>query len=162
MPSTVNDDALIRQLADRTAILDVVIAYASALDTKDWTALESLFTTDATWEYEAGGERLLGPDAIVAQIAAALRPLEATQHLCGNHVVRLAGDQAEHSCYFQAQHVRHDGATYLGAGRYTDRLCRTPDGWRFTHRRLTSVWSSGDPTVVRGGQYPGRPATPAR
>ncbi|MBO2451087.1 nuclear transport factor 2 family protein [Actinomadura barringtoniae] len=60
------------------------------------------------------------------------------------------GDEATHTCYVQAQHVRSDGAKYLGAGRYADRLRRTGDGWRFSHRVLMSMWSEGDPSVVSG------------
>ncbi|WP_131741960.1 nuclear transport factor 2 family protein [Actinomadura roseirufa] len=145
-----NDEPAIRRLTDRAEILDVVGGYATALDTKDWTALASLFTEDATWEYTGGGERLTGPEAIVARIAAALRPLAVTQHLFGNHTVRVDGDEAEHACYVQAQHVAKDGRKYLGAGRYADRLHRTADGWRFTHRSLTSMWSDGDTAVVLG------------
>jgi hypothetical protein len=61
------------------------------------------------------------------------------------------GDEAEHTCYDQAQHVRlglPDGEQFLGGGRYNDRLRRTPDGWRFTYRRITSVWSEGNPAVI--------------
>ncbi|WP_433440750.1 nuclear transport factor 2 family protein [Nonomuraea sp. CA-141351] len=150
MPPTAHQEDLLQQLADRSAIVEVVTRYATALDTKDWTALGSLFTEDATWEYVGGGELLSGPDAIVARIAETLQPLQVTQHLFGNHTVRLDGDEAEHTCYVQAQHVRFDGEKYLGAGCYNDHLRRTPDGWRFTHRRLTSVWSHGDPAVVLG------------
>ena len=56
-------------------------------------------------------------------------------------------------CYYQAQHVRlglPGGEKFLGGGRYDDRLRRTPDGWRFTHRRITSVWSEGNPAVISG------------
>jgi SnoaL-like domain len=76
---------------------------------------------------------------------------DATHHLTGNHVAAVHDDHAEHTCYYQAQHVRlglPDGEKFLGAGRYDDRLRRTPDGWRFTHRRITSVWSDGNPAVI--------------
>ncbi len=33
---------------DRAAITDTVIAYATAVDTRDWEALGRLFTDDAT------------------------------------------------------------------------------------------------------------------
>jgi len=150
MPRVASDDLLIRDLMDRAEILDVVIAYATALDAKDWTALGSLFTPEAVWAYEAGGEQVIGPAAIAARIAGTVERLQATQHFCGNHTVQVDGDRARHTCYYQAQHVGHSGETFLGAGRYTDRLTRTPDGWRFTHRTLSNVWSSGDPAVLAG------------
>ncbi|MDL4814251.1 nuclear transport factor 2 family protein [Actinomadura opuntiae] len=148
MQQTVSNDDRIGLLADRAAVIDVVTLYATALDVKDWAALASLFTPDATWEFVGGAERLTGPEAITSRISAVLRPLQVTQHLLGNHVVRLNGDTAEHTCYFQAQHVRRDGEKYLGAGRYDDRLVRTPEGWRFTYRRLTSMWNEGNVSVI--------------
>jgi ketosteroid isomerase-like protein len=140
-----------QELADRAAIVDAVIAYATALDTRDWARLGSLFTDDARWEYAGSGERLSGPDAIVARISASLERFDATHHLNGNHVAAVDGNEAEHTCYYQAQHVRRGlpgGEKFLSGGRYDDRLRRTPDGWQFTHRRITSVWSEGNPAVI--------------
>ena len=142
---------MVQELVDRAAIVDAVIAYATALDTRDWTRLGSLFTDDACWEYSGSGERLCGPDAIVARISASLERFDATHTLNGNHVTAVRGDTADHTCYYQAQHVRlglPDGEKFLGAGRYDDRLRRTADGWRFTHRRIISVWSEGNSAVL--------------
>ncbi|OPG02613.1 nuclear transport factor 2 family protein [Microbispora sp. GKU 823] len=142
---------MLQELADRAAIVDAVIAYATAVDTRDWERLGALFTDDACWEYSGSGERLLGPDAIVARISTSVERFDATHHLNGNHVVAVHHDAAEHTCYYQAQHVRlglPDGEKFLGGGRYDDRLRRTPDGWRFTHRRIISVWSVGNPAVI--------------
>ncbi|TXS37769.1 nuclear transport factor 2 family protein [Streptomyces sp. OR43] len=142
---------MLQELTDRAAIVDVVVAYATALDSRDWATLGALFTGDACWEYSNSAERLCGPDAIVARIRTSLERLDATHHLNGNHVAAVHGDEAEHTCYYQAQHVRHgvpDGETFLGGGRYDDRLRRTTDGWRFTHRRITNIWSEGNPAVV--------------
>jgi len=142
---------MLLELADRAAIVDVAVAYATAVDGRDWERLGSLFTGDACWEYAGSGERLCGPDAIVARISASVRRFDATHHLNGNHVAAVRGDEAEHTCYYQAQHVRRGlpgGEKFLGGGRYDDRLRRTPDGWRFTHRRITNVWSEGNPAVI--------------
>ncbi|MFI6600961.1 nuclear transport factor 2 family protein [Nonomuraea sp. NPDC050536] len=134
------------ELTDRAAIMDVVVAYATALDTRDWKLLAEQFTPDATWAYPGMIEQVRGPEQIAAALGAGLRGLEATQHLLGNHHIRLDGDQAEHTCYFQAQHVRRGapgGDTYLAAGRYSDVLRRTPGGWKIAARRLSGMWSQG-------------------
>ena len=140
-----------RELADRTAIVDAVIAYATAVDTRDWGRLGALFTDDACWEYPGSGERLCGPDLIVARISAGMERFDATHHLNGNHVATVQGDEAEHTCYCQAQHVRlglPGGEKFLAGCRYDDRLRRTPDGWRFTYRRIATVWTEGNPAVI--------------
>jgi 3-phenylpropionate/cinnamic acid dioxygenase small subunit len=142
---------MLQELIDRAAIVDAVIAYANSIDTRDWQALGARFTDDACWEYSGSGERLRGPDAILARISTSLQRFDATHHLTGNHLTTVHGDEAEHTCYYQAMHVRlglPDGEKFLAGGRYDDRLRRTPHGWRFTSRKITSVWSEGNPAVV--------------
>ena len=141
---------MLEEFTDRAAIVDVAVAYATALDTKDWKALGGVFTEDASWAYSGSGERLRGRDAIVDRLGAGIDRYDATQHLNGNHVIVVRGDEAEHTCYFQAQHVRRGlpgGENLLVGGRYHDRLRRTADGWRITHREVTKVWSEGNPAV---------------
>ncbi|MHA6764967.1 nuclear transport factor 2 family protein [Streptacidiphilus sp. PAMC 29251] len=142
---------MLEELADRAAIVDAAVAYATAVDAGDWARLGTLFTDDACWEYSGGGERVVGPAAIVARISSSVGRFNATHHLNGNHVAAVHGDEAEHTCYYQAQHVRlglPGGERFLAGGRYDDRLRRTPDGWRFTHRRITNIWSEGNPAVI--------------
>ncbi|MFE9319958.1 nuclear transport factor 2 family protein [Nocardia sp. NPDC052278] len=141
----------IQELTDRAGILDTVVAYATALDTKDWETLAALFTDDARWEYSATSERLDGPTAIVARISTSLEQLDATQHLNGNHVITLHQDEAEHTCYYHAQHIRRGlpgGENFLAGGSYHDRLRRTTNGWRFVSRKLSSSWTDGNPAVI--------------
>ena len=118
---------------------------------KDWPLLSEVFVPDAT--AELGTASLLeGLDAITARIRSALGYLDDSQHLVGNHEVSVDGDTGTHRCYLQAQHIRKvaDGSpNYMIAGRYEDRVRRTPDGWRIVHRTLTVMWTEGNLTVVR-------------
>lgn len=136
------------QLADRLAVTDTVVAYATAVDTRDWTLFESLFTHDAVWEYQAAGERHTGPDLITGRVRPSIDRLDATQHLLTNHVVAVDGDTATHTCYYLAQHLRA-GSRFLAAGRYADTLRRVDGRWLISARVLISTWSEGDPGVVR-------------
>lgn len=143
--------AQLRELTDRAAIIDLAVAYAAAVDNRDWDRLATLFADDAHWEYPAGRQRHEGPAAIVAYIGSAIENLDATQHLNGNHVVTVRGDDAEHSCYYHAQHIRRGaegGDNFLAGGTYHDRLRRTPDGWRFVSRSIRGVWAEGNPAVL--------------
>ena len=130
---------------DRQAIIDVTIAYCWALDTHDWDGLDDVFRTDATAEL---GRHLEGLDAIKERIRSALEPLDASQHIVATHQVRVDGDEATSRCYLQAQHVV-GGSTFLLGGRYEDRLVRTEDGWRIAHRELITMWTTGDPSILR-------------
>lgn len=135
--------------SDRQAIIDVAIAYTWALDEKQFDQLNAVFAADATAELH--GVRCEGRDAIIARIERPLSLLDATQHIVGNHQVDVDGDSATHRCYLQSQHVKRGtpgGDNYLIGGVYEDRLARTPDGWRITHRTMTAVWTDGNPAVI--------------
>jgi hypothetical protein len=131
--------------ADRAAIVDVTIAYCWALDTRAWDELDDVFVPDATASL---GWPLAGRDAIKQRIRDALEPLDGSQHMVATHQVRVDGGGATSRCYLQAQHVVGAG-TFLVGGRYEDRFVRTPDGWRIAHRDLVTMWTAGDPAVLR-------------
>ncbi|MFQ6394390.1 nuclear transport factor 2 family protein [Nocardia sp. KC 131] len=142
----------IQQLLDTAEIIDTTTAYATAVDTRDWDLLGTLFADDAVWEYLAGGERHTGRTAILARIRPSIERLDATQHINTNHQVTFDGDAAFHSCYYLAQHIRRGapgGDTFLAAGSYEDRLSRTDTGWQLTSRVLRSTWSDGNIAVFQ-------------
>ncbi|MCU0260347.1 MAG: nuclear transport factor 2 family protein [Ilumatobacteraceae bacterium] len=145
----------IADLLDRQAIIDVTIAYTWALDTKDWDALDDVFLPDATADLGLPHTHI-GRDAIKERISGALGPLDDSQHLIGNHDVRIDGDTATCRCYLHAQHVLHaaadegtGGPLFVVAGRYEDRFVRTPEGWRIAYRTLITMWTAGNVAVVR-------------
>ncbi len=140
----------LQTLLDERAIRNVALRYCRALDTKDWPLLDDVFLPDATAELGVP-TTLEGIEAIRARIRGALEHLDDSQHLVGNHEIDVDGDTATHRCYLQAQHVRAaatGGPNYIVAGRYEDRLVRTPDGWRIRHRTLTVMWTDGNVTVA--------------
>lgn len=140
----------LRTLQDRQEIADLCVRYTTALDTVDWELLRSCFVEAPVFVHPGG--RLEGWEAILARTSAALSPLDVTQHLLGNITAEVDGDRATSRCYFQAQHVRYDtpgGNTYVIAGRYTDRLERTADGWRIAERVQDYAWREGNREVVR-------------
>jgi ketosteroid isomerase-like protein len=138
-------------LADRTAIIDLTIAYCWAIDTHDWGALDNVFSDDVTAVLAA--PLMTGVDQIKTRIKSALDPLDDSQHMVSNHQVVIAadGNSATCRCYLQAQHIRRDaagGPNFIIGGRYEDRLVRTPDGWRIQFRELVAMWREGNPEVL--------------
>ncbi len=143
--------ATLQLLLDERDIIALAARYCRALDTKNWSQLDEVFLPDATAVLGAPNQ-LVGRDAIVDRIRTALDYLDDSQHLVGNHEMTVDGDTGTHRCYLQAQHIRAvaDGSpNYMIAGRYEDRVQRTPNGWRIAHRTLTVMWSEGNLTVVR-------------
>jgi len=142
-------DTALAELIAKQEIADLCANYAYALDRKDWAALRECFT-DAPVFLHPGG-RVDGIDGIVDRARGALDALDASQHLLGNIVVEVDGDTAQSVCYFQAQHLRAGalgGDTYIIAGSYTDRLVRTPQGWRISERVQDYLWRDGNRAVV--------------
>lgn len=140
----------LQELLDRAEIADVLSRYSTALDTRSWELLDQVFTPDADCDYGALGTPS-GVHSIVDLIRSTIGSLDATQHLIGNVTVAVAGDRASADCYLISQHIRAGapgGEHYLLGGRYSDRLARTQDGWRITHRTLHRLWSTGNRDVV--------------
>ncbi len=141
----------LNRLIDERNIVALATAYTWALDQRQWDELRDVFASDATATL-GSSDLLVGADAIIDRIRAALSPLDDSQHLIGNHDISVDGDRATHRCYLHAQHIRRDasgGPHYIVAGRYEDELARTADGWRITHRNLAVMWEEGNRRVVR-------------
>jgi hypothetical protein len=137
-------------MADREDIIDVAVNYTWALDTKQLELLRDVFTPDATGMLR--GVECDGVDAIIERIGGAILRLDATQHLVGNHQVRVDGDTATHRCHLQSQHTLHGtpgGDNFIVGGYYDDRFVRTPAGWRIAHRTMQQLWTEGNVAVVK-------------
>jgi len=146
-----------RHLADRREIDDLLVRYATVVDSRQWEELDEIFTDDAVLDYRsAGGIRGSLPE--IRQWLSTVLPLFAwTQHLVVNRAVELAadGDTATSRCAFQNPNgMVVDGKPWLFVvgGAYHDRLVRTPNGWRIRHRVEETIWWDNP--------MPGLPATP--
>lgn len=142
-------DISARNLVDAQDIRDLQVAYAYAIDSGAYEDLERVFTIDAVGDYDRAG-RVEGVAAIKALCRQALEPLTAAQHLNANHRVDIDGDTASASCYLTVHLYRENtpGGDHLKmGGRYDDELVRTDAGWRIRHRKLTLLWSEGNPDV---------------
>jgi hypothetical protein len=146
----VRRDVAVQGLIDHNAIVALCVQYATALDSRNWPLLRDCFEPDVVADY-AGIGRIDGYEALEAVCRAALEPLQASQHLLGNHAVQVTGDEADGTTYFRAQHVRPGtpgGDNYIVAGIYTDRFVRRDRGWRISRRKLDVVWSEGNAAVL--------------
>jgi hypothetical protein len=111
--------------------------------------LRSCFLPEVVGYY--GGDPLRGYDAIEQLCRTTLEPLSVSQHLIGNVMVSVDGDQASSTCYLHAQHVlpgTTGGEQFIFAGRYLDKLVRTEDGWRIAERTLDAMWTAGNAAVI--------------
>ena len=129
---------------DREAAASVVLAYASALDARDWVRYRSLFTEEIAIDYGAIG-------SIISVIAAdewtnrcrALEGFDATAHRLHNVDCRIEGDTAIVTSIVDAAHFVTVGDEVLIGdliGHYTHHLRRQPAiqlGWKISGVTLT-------------------------
>lgn len=141
-----------RELADRQAIVDVIVRLAGILDRREWDRLPEVFHPDAV----AYRDRNVGLAAIEAGIRSNLGGCGPSQHLVGNHEVTIH-DDADTASVVSKIRVLHAGlgdqaaVTFECLGDYHDRLVRTPDGWRIVERVFDVQLRIGDPAVLRPG-----------
>ena len=77
--------SVVRELADRQAIADLVSAYCLHFDNNEPESVAALFTPDATVDYGPEAETIVGAAAIASKIAVGLeRTFAATSHHVSN------------------------------------------------------------------------------
>jgi 3-phenylpropionate/cinnamic acid dioxygenase small subunit len=141
----VSDDS--RELRDRLEINDLLVRYAWAIDTKDWDALDDVFTPDAHIDYTATGGIAGALADIKPWLAQSLAAFPATQHLLANSQVTIEGDtaKARTAVYNPMGAATREGPLhfFFMGGIYADQLVRTTTGWRIKERVEHFVWMDG-------------------
>ncbi|RJL35265.1 nuclear transport factor 2 family protein [Bailinhaonella thermotolerans] len=120
---------------DRAEIGELLARYAYAVDTGRWDLLREVFTPDATIDYTSSGGPRGGREEVVAWLAKVLPAWPGRQHLIGQTMVEVTGDEARVVAAFRdtlapSRETRGPGGVIHGGGWYHHRLLRTPEGWR--------------------------------
>jgi lauroyl/myristoyl acyltransferase len=144
----------IRELMNRTRILETVYSVAWSLDTGDWDLLRSIMPEDGVVDFSsyAGRENLRERDPWIANLAKVFPQLAATQHTMTNPIIKLAGDTATCTVHMHAKHVR---ATARGEGRYdlggfyTFDLVRRGDVWLIVRLVHVVSWEEGNARIMQ-------------
>jgi ketosteroid isomerase-like protein len=134
---------LLREVADRQAITDLIHAYCFHFDNNEPDDVAALFTDDASVDYGPEAPTIVGSDAIAATIAVGLeRTFAATSHHVSNIQIVFEGpDHARSVTYLYAWHRYLDDAAPDGElwGRYRHRFVRTHAGWRIAELLLEAA-----------------------
>jgi ketosteroid isomerase-like protein len=127
----------LQEISDRIEIQDLLVAYSHAIDTRDWDALDRVFTADAFIDYSAMGGSAGDLAATKEFLAQAMPMFSSFQHMVATSRVELDGDTATgRTICHNPMVVEHDGETtvFFCGLWYRDRFVRTPDGWRIATR----------------------------
>jgi 3-phenylpropionate/cinnamic acid dioxygenase small subunit len=129
--------------ADRIRMDDLLTRYATAIDSRDWALLDSVFTKDAHLDYRTAGGLEGGYPEVRQWLADVLPIFDVTQHLVVNRVFEHdAGTWRARSCFFNVNRLRIEGKPwqFTVGGQYHDRLVPTPEGWRIADRIEYTLW----------------------
>lgn len=135
------------RLADRAAIEDLAIAYAHAVDDRDWQRWERLFWPDATIDYRSAGGIAGTPAEVAAWMPAAMAAFEFCLHTTSTHEITFTGDDSAlgRAHVFNRNGVRWEGqAELMDVGALYHDVYRRHEGrWRFAERVEQTVYISG-------------------
>jgi hypothetical protein len=145
-------ESRIRRLEDRALISEQVFKYAIGVDRRDWEMFAGCFTDPVHADFSESGVPATDfpRDALVDLVRVPLSAFTATQHISPNHVIEFDDndpDRAVCYSYMYAQHYLEGsvgGDFFLLRGSYTNRMRRTPDGWRIESLTQHVGWSDGN------------------
>ena len=116
--------------------------YVNLNDAQDWEAVAALYTEDARFARPSKpGEFIEGRAAILESFLA--RPARAQRHVIANTVVEVEGPASARAfsviVLYMSDAAEDGGLPAMDpksplVGTFTDRLVRTPEGWRFAER----------------------------
>lgn len=136
------------EVADRLACSDVLEAYVTAVDTRDWDLLAGLLTDDARLDYTSSGGPAGGHADVVGWLEAGLSGFEVTQHMLATLRIVVDGDSASARPYL----INPMGAgelNFLLAGSYRIELRRVGEAWRIAGLVQQTRWTQGiDRSVI--------------
>ena len=142
----------LQEISDRLEIQELIARYSYALDSRDFDALDDLFTPDAVLDYTATGAIRGTLDELKAFIVDAFTMFAGTQHLTTATTLRFTDDAnmayGKSACHNPMVFGGDNKPKMMVIGLwYVDTFVRTPDGWRFQERTEEQLYSSIVPKV---------------
>ena len=134
---------------DEDAIRRLLYAYSDAVLARDDQAWGALWTDDAVWEL-GPGRTVEGRDAIVGHWRTSMAGYRHVVQLYTSTTATVDGDDALGRAYLVELNVPVGADRRMLVGSYEDAYRRTADGWRFSRRALSRLYS-GPPDL--SGQF---------
>jgi uncharacterized protein (TIGR02246 family) len=120
----------------RIELQDVMLNYASAVDSRDIERYSACFADDVE-VVGFGPETYHGRETWVSQVWSALENYSSTQHLLGPQSATIAGDTAQTRSAVQALHVLADGSAHFTLyATYHTTMCRIDGRWLINRHEL--------------------------
>ncbi len=126
---------LLELLIAEREIYRQLIKFARAMDNRDWETIKSITTSDLTADFGLG--EIQGSAAVIESIQSFLDNCGTTQHILGNILIDVVGDQATSKSYVSDMHLCKDTKkeTYFRTlGDYSDKWLNIEGTWLMTQR----------------------------
>lgn len=142
----------LQEISDRLEIQQLVVDYSTAIDSRNFDALDKVFIGDAYVDYRAMG----GIDGRYPEVKTWLRDalgmFPAYQHMISNVSIVLNGNEASGRivCFNPMEMTLLDGTrqTFFLGLWYVDRYLRTAAGWRIAQRSEEKCYGFNVPDVL--------------
>lgn len=127
------------QAADITAIRQLALTYAVAIDSRDLDLVASLYVDDVD-----RGDYGRGHDALRRSLKVSLSASKVNIHNVSTHMITLIdADHATGTVYNRGEAMMADGTWRTNVGAYDDIYERRDGEWRFVKRTLRLFYSEG-------------------
>ena len=127
----------LQEISDRMEIQELMVEYSYAIDTRDWDALDDVFTPDAVIDYMemAGFKGNLAETKAFLANAMTREKIPNCQHIISTSKIKIEGDRAHGNRFARTRWwwIRNGHVMLLGLW-YIDEFVRTPKGWRIAKR----------------------------
>jgi len=131
------------EISDRLEIQDLMVRYSYAIDSRNWDALDDVFTPDAHIDYSVFGGSVGNLAETKAFLTEAMPMFTTLQHMVSGTTIAFDGDTAtaKTQCHNPMTMGDAEKPDLMVCGLwYVDKLVRTPDGWRIKERVEEKVY----------------------
>jgi len=127
----------LQMVADRIALMDVMLKYAKGVDERDMALYRSVFADDVQIVGFAR-EEVRGATAWLAFVEQALSQYGATQHMLGPQLATVSGNTAHCRTDVQALHYMKDkpNTTLTLWATYESEMRRIDGEWKIVRHKL--------------------------
>lgn len=127
----------VQYVADRIALMDVMLKYTKGVDNRDMALYRSVFTDDVD-VVGFGADTYHGGDAWTAYVKTALEAYGPTQHMLGPQLATIDGDTAHCRTDVQALHYLKDkpDTTLTLWATYESDMKRVNGEWKISRHKL--------------------------
>ena len=134
----------VQYLMDRQQVVDVLLRYASTIDTKDYVGLRATLTDDVHGNY--GGAEVDGGDNLLAWVDS-MTATKTWQHhmLSVYHVDFVSSTEARTLTYHTSHQIDSEvpGSTSRIIARYKDTVRKQDGVWRISDKLMEIGWVDG-------------------